>query len=130
MSERYASLCELAADRAAVGTGSGRSSLASALLRFGEQNNGDPAVGISPERVDSLLGDARAGRWQIPPRLLGASALAATGFLAAALLGQSTAHGAINLPLLVAQSCMLSMALTPIVVAFSAVALVRRARRA
>jgi len=130
MSERYTLLCELAADRAAMETGSGRSSVASALLRFGDEGTGEFAVGISAERVDSLLGDTRAGRWQIPPRLLGASVLSAAGIFGAALVGQSAAQGAVNLPLLLAQSCMLSMALGPIVVAFSAVTLIRRARRA
>lgn len=130
MSERYTTLCELAADRAAVEAGAGSSSLASALLQFGEKTAGEHVIGISPERVDFLLGDTRAGRWQVSSRLLGVSALGAAGFLTAALVGQSAAHGAINLSLVVAQSCMLSMAIVSIIVAFSAVALVRRARRA
>ena len=127
MSQRYASLCELAADRAAVEKGSNSSVLARAMLRFEEDAPG-PAVGISPERVDSLLGEAGADRWKLAPRHIAASVGAGTVLLLG-LMTQSANAGAIDLGLVVAQSCMLMMIVVPIALAFSTVALVRRRPR-
>src|SRR5207237_5326128 len=69
--DRYADVAELSADRAAVHASAGREApLASALLAFDE--SAPPGVsGISPERVDSLLGQPTS--WRLPARLLAGS---------------------------------------------------------
>jgi Zn-dependent protease with chaperone function len=64
LAERYSELAELKADRAAIGTAGGEAALASALLAF-DASAPSSVSGISPERVDSLLG--QAARWR-PPR--------------------------------------------------------------
>ncbi len=67
--DRYADVVELSADRAAVRASAGREApLASALLAF-DENAPPGASGISPERVDSLLGRpptgvCRPGCWE------------------------------------------------------------------
>jgi bla regulator protein blaR1 len=103
--ERYADLAELSADRAAVRASDGkRAPLASALLLFDE--NGPPGVtGVSPERVDSLLGEPTS--WKIPVLLLAGSlaALAALGALVWSLSPAASAHATFNLPLLSSAPC-------------------------
>jgi Zn-dependent protease with chaperone function len=131
MSERYAALSEVAADQAAVQVTSGSSALASALLRFDEHAEDTPAlVGISGERVDALAGEADAGRWQIPGRVLAASTGAIGVFLATGLIVHRSSEATISLPLLAAQSCMLLMAAAPVAAALLAISLVRRVSRA
>jgi hypothetical protein len=103
--ERYADLAELSADRAAVHASDGkRAPLASALLVFDE--NGRPGVsGISPERVDSLLGEPVSPR---VPLLLLAGSVAALAVLGAAIWSLSSAasaHATFNLPLLSGAPC-------------------------
>ncbi|HEY2598539.1 MAG TPA: M56 family metallopeptidase [Candidatus Dormibacteraeota bacterium] len=105
LSERYADLAELRADQAAVRASDGNSApLASALLVFDE--NGPPGVsGISPERVDSLLGEFASPR---VPLLLLAGSVAALAALAAAIWSLSpvaSAHATFNLPLLSSAPC-------------------------
>jgi Zn-dependent protease with chaperone function len=105
LSERYADLSELSADRAAVNASNGkRAPLASALLVFDE--NGPPGVsGVSPERVDSLLGEPVSPR---VPLLLLAGSVVALAVLGAAIWSLSpiaTAHATFNLPLLSAMPC-------------------------
>jgi BlaR1 peptidase M56 len=132
-SERYAALGELAADEAAVRRLDGRRPpLASALLKLSPAD-AQPAsvIGIAPERVDHLLGDARAGRWRLPPSLASRSAVVLLGL--AALLAAS-AHGLIvtnlNLPILLAAGCMALMIGGPIALALGALVVSRRALRA
>lgn len=114
LSDRYAALAELAADRAAVRAGRGDAApLASALLSF---EAADPAVvGIAPERVDHLMGERSA--WRLPPALLAWTLLAVTALVVVAVRLQATgAATELNVPLFVAQSCMLLMATIPLVV--------------
>jgi hypothetical protein len=103
--ERYADLAELSADRAAVDASDGKPArLASALLVFDE--NGPAGVtGVSPERVDSLLGEPVSRR--IPVFLLAGSlaALAALGTLVWSLSSAASAHATFNLPLLSSAPC-------------------------
>ena len=107
LTERYGALAELAADEAAVREHD-RSTLAAALLSFGEARNPAVVVGIAPERVDHLLG--RPPRWELPGSLLVGSAVAIGGLVGAAMTVRALTSAAdLNLPLLVAQSCMLLM---------------------
>lgn len=130
VAERYSALAELAADRAAVRARRGdASSLASALLAF---ESADPAVvGIAPERVDHLLGDAP--QWALPLAMVAWGVTLMVGVAAVALRLETVAADPINLPLLAAQFCMLLMALVPIAAvggsALGARRLFRRLRR-
>ena len=121
LERRYAALAEMAADGAAVKV-AGASSLASALLVC---EQADPAVvGIAPERVDHLLGDRP--RWELPLALI-AWSVAVLAAVAAVLWRLSDAsHAMLNLPLLAAQSCMLAMAVLPVLVGAGAVLSARR----
>jgi Zn-dependent protease with chaperone function len=131
-SERYVALGELAADEAAVKGLNGRGPLASALLKFSE-SGAQPAtvLGIAPERVDHLMGDPAAGRWQLPRFLAGSSAVALLGL--AALFG-AAAHGLfmskLDLPALLSAGCMVVMIGGPIALAVGATLLSRRTLRA
>jgi Peptidase family M48 len=103
--ERYSDLAELSADRAAVCASDGKKApLASALLVFDE--NGPPGVtGVSPERVDSLLGEPVSPRI---PLLLLAGSIAALAALGAAIWSVSpvaAVHATFNLPLLSSAPC-------------------------
>jgi Zn-dependent protease with chaperone function len=122
LARRYGALAELAADAAAV-RAAGAESLASALFIF---ERADPAVvGIAPERADHLLGDRL--HWELPLALI-AWSVAVLAAVAAVLwrLSDAAAHATINLPLLAAQSCMLVMALVPVVLGAGAVLGARR----
>lgn len=103
--ERYADLAELSADRAAVHDSDGkRGPLASALLVF-DENGPSGGSGISPERVDSLLGEPVSPR---VPLLLLAGSVAALAALGAAIWSLSpiaSAHATLNLPLLSSAPC-------------------------
>lgn len=112
LGERYASLAELAADRAAVRAAANAAPLASALLSFEAAN---PAVvGIAPERVDHLMGQRAA--WELPVVLLAWSSIALVAVAAVALRVSATASTELNVPLLFAQSCMLAMAVAPLAI--------------
>lgn len=112
LGERYASLAELAADRAAVRAAGDSRALASALLSF---EAADPAVvGIAPERVDHLMG--RRAAWELPVVLLVWSSIALVAVVAVALRVSATASTELNVPLLFAQSCMLAMAVAPLAI--------------
>ena len=112
LGERYASLAELAADRAAVRAAGTARPLASALLSFEAAN---PAVvGIAPERVDHLMGQRAA--WELPVVLLAWSSIALVAVAVVALRVSATASTELNVPLLFAQSCMLAMAVAPLAI--------------
>ena len=114
--ERYDAVAELAADRAAV-RAAGAPSLASALLAF--QRTGPVVVGISPERVGHLLGDAP--RWELPLAVLTWSLMILGAGAAVVLrLGAIDSGVMVNLPLVAAQSCMLLMAAVPLVLGATA----------
>ena len=106
---RYSELAELNADDAAVrARAGGRAALASALLAFDALG-----AGISPERVDSLLGQA-AG-WRPPWWLLTASFASLAGLTAvtSAASQAASARATLNFPFVSAQPC-LAMLLLPL----------------
>lgn len=107
---RYADLAELHADDAAVrARPGGRAALASALLVFEASG-----AGISPERVDSLLGQAVG--WRRPWWLMGASIATLTS-LAALTWGASQAASAqatFNVPFTSSRPCLAMLALIPL----------------
>ncbi len=111
--ERYADLAELTADRAAVTASEGhKAHLASALLVF--DDNGPPdAAGVSPERVDSLLGHPTS--WRVPAGLFVGSLaiLSAVVVLVWALSGVASAHATFNLPLLSSKPCLVMTGVLP-----------------
>jgi Zn-dependent protease with chaperone function len=126
LAERYSSLAELAADSAAVHK-RGSQSLASALLAFEAAN---PAVvGIAPERVDHLLGERPT--WALPLGVIAWSLVALTA-LAVVGLRLDAAHTVptLSLPLLVAETCMLLMAILPLVLGAVSILAARRAASA
>jgi Peptidase family M48 len=126
LDDRYRELAEQSADQAAVVRSAGeRAPLAAALLAF---DAGTPAgaAGISPERVDSLLG--RPPRWRFPSPLVAIS-LITLGSLVVLLWRASTAaaaHASFNLPVLSSQPCMLVLALIPLALCVAAFAGRRR----
>lgn len=123
VTERYGALAELAADEAAVREHD-RGTLAAALLSFGEARNPAVVVGIAPERVDHLLG--RPPRWELPVSLLFGSGVAIAGLVgAAATVRALTSAAELNVPLLLAQSCMLVMLALPVLLAGAALRLGR-----
>src|SRR3954451_10897613 len=67
LTERYCALAELSADEAAIARSGDPAPLAAAMLHFGEMADA-AVVGISPERVDHLLGARPA--WRLPVVLL------------------------------------------------------------
>jgi len=107
---RYSDLAELNADGAAVQAGvGGRSALASALLAF-EASGG----GISPERVDSLLGQAvswRCPRWLISASFFALSSLTAVTWSASQM---ASARATFNVPFLSSQPCLAMLMLMPL----------------
>jgi hypothetical protein len=118
LTRRYGVLAELAADEAAVREHD-RSTLAAALLSFGEARNVAGVVGIAPERVDHLLG--RQPRWEVPVSLLTGATVPVGGLVGAAMTARAlTSAAELNLPLLVAQSCMLVVLALPLVLAAAA----------
>jgi hypothetical protein len=126
LANRYADIAELRADRAAVcAHDGGEASLAAALLVFDE--SGPPGVtGISPERVDALLG--QPSDWRLPAwRLAGSlTILSALTFLVWHVSGIASAHATFNLPVLSSRPCVVAMTALPL--AGGMRSLVRRAR--
>jgi hypothetical protein len=111
--DRYSDLAEERADDAAVRAAGDSAPLASALLAFDAAAPGG-ASGISPGRVDSLLG--RPAGWQLPSSLA-AFSLATLSVLTVLVWRASaaaSAHATFNLPLVSSQPCMLVLALIPI----------------
>lgn len=113
IASRYAELAEVAADAAAVRAsgGSGRS-VAAALLAF--DSTASPAVvGVAPERVDNLLGDTPA--WELPLALIACALVISTAVGVVALrVAEASAQSELSLPLLLANACMLVMAVIPL----------------
>ncbi len=109
--DRYADVAELNADRAAVHASAGREApLASALLVF-DENAPAGVTGISPERVDSLLGQQAS--WRLPAWLLAASVgvLSAVGLVVWWSSETASAHATFNLPILSSRPCVLVMSI-------------------
>lgn len=113
LADRYAALAELAADRAAVRVHrDDPGPLASALLAF---ESADPAVvGIAPERIDHLLGDTP--RWDLPLALAGWALTMIAGVAALALFVATAVHAPLNVPLLIAQSCIFVIVAVPLMI--------------
>jgi len=125
LTERYCALAELGADEAAVARTGDPAPLAAAMLRFGDTADA-AVVGISPERVDHLLGARPA--WRLPVVLLLGAAL---GLAAVALLTWQVGRSALittslNAPLLSSQPCVLVLAGVPFLLAAVALWLRRR----
>lgn len=121
---RYEALAELAADESAVRGSGSPQPLAAAMMIFGERDTS--VVGIAPERVDHLLG--AAPRWQLPAALLLGAGVTLAGLLAlAARTAGTSGQMAVNLPLVAAQTCMVSMTLIPALAGAAALLAARRA---
>jgi beta-lactamase regulating signal transducer with metallopeptidase domain len=120
---RFCTLAEVAADEAAITVGADRRSLASALLVFAERPTG--VVGIAAERVDHLLGESP--RWQLPRSLLTGAAVTLAGLAAITLtLAHTAAPGALSLAALAGQACMIAMAVLPLMLGVTLVAITHR----
>lgn len=130
LGERYSELAEQRADQAAVvAAGGEQHALASALLAFDASAPGGSA-GISPERVDSLLGVAQ--RRRLPAALITVSValLALLIVLVWRASGAASADATFNLPLLSSQPCMLVLALLPALACLGGIGGRRLVRRA
>jgi beta-lactamase regulating signal transducer with metallopeptidase domain len=127
--DRYCDLAELTADAAALHATNGETApLASALLALGTQDS-ENVVGISPERVDSLLGLPRT--WRLPS-LLVIAALATIATLVALVWRTSqaaSAHTTFNLPIVASQPCILVLGLVPMLACAAAITSRRHAAR-
>ena len=111
---RYSELAEQRADEAAVAAAGGtRAPLASALLAF-DAGHPDGLAGISPERVDWLLGIGRRPR--LPIGLVAVSLALLTLLLVAVWRASAvaSAHSTFDVPLLSSQPCILVLALMPV----------------
>jgi Zn-dependent protease with chaperone function len=128
LSERYAELAEVSADHAAVRANAGEvAPLASALLAFDQ--SGPPGVaGISPERVDALLGEPIG--WRLPLLLLAASLglLSGMSTLVWLVSGAASAHATFSLPIVSSQPCVMVL-LTIVLFVVGACIFGRPARR-
>jgi hypothetical protein len=119
--DRYGEVAELTADAAAVAAAGGSARpLAAAMLTFDAYTQGG-GVGISPDRVDSLLGLPRA--WQLPWALLVGALF--TVALVLVVVWRASAGASIqatlNLPIATSQPCVLVLALIPVVACMAGV---------
>jgi len=122
LGDRYREIAEQRADEAAVrGSAGEKGPLAAALLAF-DAAEPPGAAGITPERVDSLLG--RANTWSLPSFLIAVSlaVLSAIIVLAWRASEVASAGATFNLPVLSSQPCMLVLAMLPILVCAAALA--------
>jgi hypothetical protein len=113
---RYGEAAEVAADAAAI-RASGPAPLAAALLQFGAGPDG--VAGISPERVDSLLGRAPARRLPRAALIAGLVTLAGLVALVWRASAGATVATTLNLPIASSQPCILVLALVPVVAALA-----------
>lgn len=121
--DRYGDVAELTADAAALeASGGAAGPLASAMLAVGATPAGG-VVGISPERVDSLLG--RPPAWRLPWLLLIAAltTVAALVALVWRASGSASAETSLNLPIASSQPCLLVLALVPILICLAGAAI-------
>jgi hypothetical protein len=123
---RQSTLLELGADESAMSAGpEHRSALARAMVSFSERSEpGDP-LGVEPERVDHVLGDAPSWRFPFVVCLVAGAALAL--LVAAGVLAGQVASGSSTLapPLLSRQPCVVVLAAIPALVGLSALTLRR-----
>jgi hypothetical protein len=121
----YADLAEVYADRAALqADAGGRSALAAALLAF-DASAPPGASGISPHRVDSLLGTAP--RWR-PPGLLMLLAITTLVVIVWRASRVASASTTFNLPVISSQPCILALALIALAACLAASTDPRRRR--
>jgi hypothetical protein len=114
LGERCGELSELRADAAALrASGGDAAPLAAALLAF---DAGAPsgAAGISPERVDWMLG--QPSRWRLPRWLLIASLVTLSGLIIVVWRAGAAAstNATLNLPGLSSQPCLMVLALVAV----------------
>ena len=124
---READVAELRADHAAVcAREGGDAALASALLAFDDSGPAGSA-GISPERVDALLG--QPSQWRLPTWRLAASLLilAAGTLLVWRISEMASAYASFNLPGFTSRPCIVIMTVLPLAGGFRTLA--RWARR-
>jgi Peptidase family M48 len=128
LGEDCAGLAELDADAAALRSCAGdRSVVAVAMLSFAEPTGYPAAVGIAPERVDHLAGEAP--QWRPPRQLLAIGVGTSAGLAAVALLMHGIVASPIALSALSAQLCMATMLALPTLVAAAAVLVMARTLR-
>jgi Zn-dependent protease with chaperone function len=113
LGDRWSDLAEERADDAAVQAAGDKGPLAAALLAFDDRTP-PGSSGISPQRVDSLLG--HPVRWRLPSALIAASlaVLSALIVLVWRASAAASAHATFDLPVLSSQPCMLMLALLPV----------------
>ena len=119
--DRYADVAEITADAAALeASGGAPGPLASAMLSVGATPAGG-VVGISPERVDVLLGEARRA-WRLPRLLLVAALLTLVVLVALVWRASHSAsvQATLNLPIASSQPCVLVLALVPVLACLAA----------
>ncbi len=119
--DRYADVAEITADAAALEASGGvPGPLASAMLAVGATPAGG-VVGISPERVDVLLGETRR-TWRLPRLLLVAALLTLVVLVALAWRASHSAsvQATLNLPIASSQPCVLVLALVPVLACLAA----------
>jgi Peptidase family M48 len=114
LADRCAAEAELTADRAAIGASDGRTApLASALLAF-EDRAPAGASGISPERVDALLGESVRWRAPLSGLVMSICALAGAGILVGLVSGSASVAVTFNLPVISNQPCIAMVAAVPL----------------
>ncbi|MCW3028950.1 MAG: peptidase Ste24p [Solirubrobacterales bacterium] len=116
LGDRYGLVAELNADDAAVRASAGdKAPLAAAMLAF-DSSGPSQGAGISPERVDSLLGEA--GQWRLPVSWVAASVLALSCLAALMWRASEVAstHASFNLPVLSSEPCLVVLTLLLLVV--------------
>lgn len=86
-------------------------------------------VGIAPERVDQLIGELP--RWRVPLALLSAAVITTGSMLIVDLgvAGGASVHTSLNLPVLSSNPCVVVLAAAPLLLASSAMALIRSLAR-
>lgn len=110
LTEGYASLAELDADRAAIRRAAGDPRpLAGALAAFDDS----PVVGIAPERIDHLCGTRTS--WKAPLVPLAITAMVAVALVGVSAFTAAAAATPVSLALLVAHACLLLLAALPFV---------------
>jgi hypothetical protein len=114
LAREYGELAEVKADGAAIAASGGDSrALASALLAFVDAAPVG-AAGISPDRVDALLGDGRSSRLPAGLIALSLAPLAALVVLVWRASEAAAANATFNLPVISSQPCVVVLALIPV----------------
>jgi Zn-dependent protease with chaperone function len=127
--QRQHLFAEIGADEAAVAVARGdRAPLASAMLTYSDAS-GTEALGLAPERVDHLVGEAPRLRFPLPQLLAVCFGFAAVVLLATLAAEAARGSATLALPLLSAQPCVVMLALIPAGVVLSGIVCARRRTR-